>query len=177
MNILIALLLSISMNLDNVIFGISYGKMKLKLPLINIVIIAIVTTLVTVTFMCIGDALTSIISIDVANIVGGIIPIVLGIYTFVRGLLENNIEKRETKVSISRTIILAIGLSINNIPLAISGGISNADVILVSLFSFMMSIIFIALGNNIGMKIRGKIVSMFASLLFIIIGILEIFVT
>lgn len=57
MDILLALILSMSSNLDNIILGLTYGASNIQIPFKYSLIISCITTVVTVAFMTFGMTL------------------------------------------------------------------------------------------------------------------------
>lgn len=70
-------------------------------------------------------------------------------------------------------LVTAINLSFNNIPIAIAGGLSGTNIIYTVIFSFIFSTLFMYIGNAAGRKFQNKIVSVIASTLLVIFGIIK----
>lgn len=177
MNILMALLLSISSNLDNIIFGIGYGALNISIPIKSASIISGITACVTAVFMMLGTALGELLNVSIANVVGGALLIAIGIYFLISEVVMSKKEESEVKdiISLKSIILIALNLSVNNIPIALAGGISNTSVLYTFLFSYIFGALFIYLGNLVGKKFKGKILSLVASILLIILGIAKIY--
>lgn len=175
MSILLALLLSISSNLDNIIFGITYGASNVQIPIKCATIISCITTIITGTFMVLGMEVGELLNAQVANVLGGILLVLIGFYYMIDEIVflkkgNTNVDKI---VTVKSMFLIAINLSINNIPIAIAGGISNTNIFYTVIFSFIFSSIFMYLGNVVGRKVKSKIVSVLASILLIILGIIK----
>lgn len=175
MNILMALLLSISSNLDNIIFGIGYGASNITIPIKSASIISGITACVTAVFMILGTVLGELLNVAIANVVGGVLLIAIGIYFLVSEVITSKKEECEVKdvISLKSIILIALNLSVNNIPIALAGGISNTSVLYTSLFSYIFGALFIFLGNMVGKKFKGKILPLVASILLVILGIIK----
>lgn len=175
MDILLALLLSISSNLDNIMFGITYGVSNLKIPIKSAMIVSSITTTITGIFMLLGLAFGEIFNIQLANVIGGILLILIGICFIAVELLHTKTEKKNKGefVSLKGIVLIATNLSINNIPIAIAGGMSNTNIFYTILFSFIFSSLFMHFGNVVGRRFKGTMVSIIASLLLIIFGIIK----
>ena len=76
-------------------------------------------------------------------------------------------------ISTKGTLMLALNLSFNNIPIAIAGGISNTSIIYTAIFSLILSTAFMYIGNLIGRKVKSKITSAIAAIILIVLGILK----
>lgn len=73
------LLFSISSNLDNLIIGAAYGMKKAKITLLYNFIIAMVTYISTFLAMALGKFICYFLSAGVANILGSLILILIGV--------------------------------------------------------------------------------------------------
>lgn len=175
MSILLALLLSISSNLDNIIFGITYGASNVQIPIKGATIISCITTLITGMFMVLGMEVGELLNAQVANVLGGVLLILIGLYYIIEEFVF--LKKEDTNIAkiitVKSMFLIAINLSINNIPIAIAGGISNTNIFYTVVFSFIFSTLFMYLGNVVGRKFKSKIVSALASILLIILGIIK----
>lgn len=175
MNILLSLLLSVSSNLDNIIFGVSCGTAKIKIPFKSTIIISTITTVITTIFMILGTALGEILKNNIANIIGGILLIIIGLYFLISEVFINKSQDviDDKIISTKGTLMLALNLSFNNIPIAIAGGISNTSIIYTAIFSLVLSTAFMYIGNLIGRKVKSKITSAIAAIILIALGILK----
>lgn len=174
-NILLALLLSISGNLDNIVFGVNYGVSKVKITMKVSMIISIFTTVITAIFMVFGMFLGAIMPIKIADRIGGILLIAIGVYFMISGFISSPEKqvKSDEKIYTKKAILLACGLCVNNIPIAVVAGISNASIIWTSIFSLVFGSLFIFIGNIIGRKLNSIYLSAITSFLLIILGILK----
>ena len=175
LNILLSLLLSVSSNLDNIIFGVSCGTMKIKIPFRSAILISIITTIITAIFMCFGTALGEILKIKTADIIGGILLIIIGLYFLISEVFISKSEEtvNDKMIGTKGKLLLALNLSFNNIPIAIAGGISDTSIVYTAIFSFILSTLFIYIGNLVGRKVKSKIISAVAATILIVLGILK----
>lgn len=95
MHILSILLFVISASLDNLVVGIAYGIKKLKISLLSNLLIAFISCAGTFLSMSVGKFIGYFISPDIANIMGSIILIVLGLWFIVNSLKKRRIKKED----------------------------------------------------------------------------------
>ncbi|WP_305809941.1 manganese efflux pump [Photobacterium kishitanii] len=73
MSFLLALIFSLSSNLDNFVIGLTYGVKNERIPLVSNAIIAFITALVTYASMLGGQLVTQLIPHKVSNELGSVI--------------------------------------------------------------------------------------------------------
>lgn len=175
LNLIIAILLSFSCNLDNILLGMIYGKINYKIKFINSALISSVTTIITYIFIKIGSLIGIYISKEFVNILCGIFLIIIGVYFILKEIfLGKSNEQIVRNVGLIDILKASVYLSLNNIPIAITSGIASYSTFYMLIFSFVFSSFFLYLGNVIGIKIKGKVVSIVSSCIFILLGILEL---
>ena len=173
-NILSALILSISANLDNLLIGISYGNSNTKITKRHMLIIGLVISIVTFAMLIIGEVLLKFIPGILSKIIGAGILILIGVINII-SLNRCKQEKKEvTNLSYTQALILGFLLSINNILICFAVGISGTNIFFSVIFSFVFSVLFLYFGNKIGKSINTNAVGVAASVLLIILGIYEI---
>ena len=83
-------------------------------------------------------------------------------------------------ISIREAAIIGIGLAINNISIGIGVGLAEVNIPLTVIFTFIISIITILIGEKIGESLPGKFLGNYAPLisgfLLLILGIIELFI-
>ena len=171
--IISCILLSISANLDNVMIGLSFGNRNKKIPLCYVLLIGGVITFVTSLAVFCGNYITNYLSSNIANIIGALSLIIIGIYSLFMKEEDTNIDKSENIISFKTSIILSISLSLNNSIICLAGGISGVNKMITTIFTFIFSTFFLLIGNYLGRKINTKIVGIITSILLIIFGIFE----
>lgn len=93
-NILSSLLFSVSSNLDSIVIGIAYG-IKIKMGLFSNILIGIITTLSTFISMYIGKIILNFISINLANLIGSSVIIILGLYFLLESIINLYINNKK----------------------------------------------------------------------------------
>ncbi|MCB2292337.1 sporulation membrane protein YtaF [Clostridium algoriphilum] len=198
--ILCALSFSLSSNLDNVVVGIAYGIKKVKVSIIANLIIAIVTSTATFLSMLVGSYISKLLPHSVANILGAIVIIILGLYFVTQSLIKlvNNTKPKELAlknitdmieyaeksdldssgdISMGEALLVSLGLTFNNLGTGIAASITGVSIPLTVLSTFVLSIIAIIFGVSAGNHILGKILGryapLFSGILLILLGIIE----
>lgn len=197
MNILFSLissfLFALSANADNFVVGLSYGIKKIEIGIKSNLIISIITMLGTIISMSLSKIIVSYIPINFANMIGGIMLILIGGWTIVEPLLKSikpavdilkNPEKadrdKSSHIDSKEAITLALALSVNNIGLGIGASITGLSIFLTGAFTFIFSIIMLLLGYFVGSyylsTIFNKKATIISGIIIMGLGIFEIFV-
>ena len=198
--ILCALSFSLSSNLDNLVIGIAYGIKKVKIGIIANFIIAIVTSTATFLSMLVGSYISKLLPHSIANSLGALVIIILGLYFVTQSIIKliNNTKSKELAlkditdmieyaeksdidnsgdISINEALLIALGLTFNNLGTGIAASITGVSIQITVLSTFILSIIAIifgvAAGNHVLGKILGKYAPLFSGILLILLGIIE----
>jgi len=205
MHIFSALIFAIVVSIDNFTVGIAYGVKKIRISPSSNILIGLISSLGTLLSMILGLAIINLISAKTANLLGCIILLTLGIYFIIDFFKKKfNIQsfKLQLKPDLSvctvllnypefadvdksgtlelkESIMLAFALALNNFGLGIGVGITGINIIQVTIFTFITSILSILIGYTIGQKYLSKLLGDYASLfsgcLIIFLSIYEIF--
>lgn len=89
MHIISALFLAISSSSDSFIVGLSYGIKKVRINLINNILVAAISGIGTLLSMLLGKFLIDFVPIKYANIIGNTVLIILGIYMLINAIRKN----------------------------------------------------------------------------------------
>ncbi len=183
-NILPAILFSLSANIDNIPLSMSYGMRKIHITFIQKLIIAIFTSIITIISMKCGTYLIYFLTSKIANFLGASILIAIGLidtikYFFLKKdngqVIDNTLGKLNTK----NLIKIIFTLSINNIGTGIAASITGINIIFTFTFTSIFSFLFIHIGNTIGKSIINSILlkysDIIASLLILFLGIFQMF--
>jgi len=199
MHVISSLLFSISANIDNFTVAIAYGLKKIRIGILSNLLIALVSGIGTFLSMSIGLFINKFLPSNISNIVGSLILIIIGLWfildyyrkrktdTFA---LKNNYEILiNTKIAgndnlkyidIKESIILAFGLTINNLGLGIGASITGLNIYFTTLLTIIFSLLSILLGFTIGntylAKAFGNYAPLVSGILIVFLGIYEIFV-
>lgn len=198
--ILSALLFSLSSNLDNVVVGIAYGIKKIKIGIISNFIIAAITSTGTFLSMSLGIYISKFLPHTVANALGAGAIIVLGVYFISQSIIKliNNNKSKELAlkditdmieyaeksdldnsgdINMKEALIVAFGLTFNNLGTGVAASITGVSIQFTVVFTFILSILTIILGEAVGNHVLGKVFGKYAPLisgiLLIALGIIE----
>ncbi len=142
MNIISLVLLAIALSVDGFFVGCSYGLRKTKLLPGSIGVIALLTAMLMGISMSVGSVLSRIIPNFVAQLIGGFILIVIGIWQLIQGWLnyichENGIDEPEPILAKVHIRSLGVVIQILKTPdiadLDLSGDIDSKEALLLGL--------------------------------------------
>jgi putative sporulation protein YtaF len=205
MHLLSALFLAIASSGDSFVVGISYGIKKVRINLLNNILVAVISGLGTILSMLFGKLIMSFISDYYANMLGSCVLIALGIYMLISSLrnkpcISNDYHKdpkhyngyrllldnpdlldinNSKNIELNEAVSLGFVLCLNNIGLGIGASIAGLNPILTSILTVIASMIFVPFGCFIGGKLiknkTSRYTDIFAAILIIILGIYELF--
>lgn len=128
--------------------------------------------------LLLGRLLSSII-VDYASIIGSLILISLGIYTLYTALKKNKASTSvEYLTSFKGLVLIALGLSIDNLVVGFSLGLRNVNPFTLALFIACCSMFFTFIGLKSGKYIKNnmnKYIEALAGILLIALGIFSYF--
>lgn len=207
MHFLSAFLFAISANLDNLTIGVAYGIKRIKIEPESNLIIACITAIGTFLSMSLGSLFTEIISTETANLIGSSILVFVGGLFIVEFIWKEFMKKRvkagsEVKqekdktwlkksmeegdkdgsgnIDMREAVTLAFALTVNNIGLGIAGSITGLSVFWTSVFTLLVSYVFISAGQRFGRgclsRLFGKYATVVSGLIIFGMGIYEMFV-
>ncbi|AZV56566.1 manganese efflux pump [Clostridium sp. AWRP] len=200
--ILSALLFSLSSNLDNVVVGIAYGIKKIRIGVVPNLAIAVITCTGTFLSMSLGVYISKFLPHSIANALGSIAIAILGVYFIIQSIIKliNNKKSSELAlkditdmieyaeksdldnsgdINIKEALLVAFGLTFNNLGTGIAASITGVNIKFTVIFTFILSILTIIIGEAVGNHVLGKLFGKYAPLisgiLLIILGIIEFF--
>lgn len=190
MHIISSVMFALSANIDTLIVGISYGIKKSHIPMLENVIISLITFAGTLLSICMGMQITTFIPAKTAQAFGSIILILLGLYYVVKFLLELlrgrfkaehwKAEEKETKkITLKESAVLACALSVNNMGMGIGASIAGMSLIPTSISTLLFCIFFLYIGNKIGnvgvSEVMRKYSGPLSGLILMVLGLYELF--
>jgi putative Mn2+ efflux pump MntP len=166
--IIAALLLGIAANSDNVSVGISYGIKHRGIRWWHNAVIAVVTTCITLCALAAGRGLRYYLFPDLPSWISGVLLMVLAVWSGFKHPLPEDEALRvdQNGTTLAETFYLSLALSVNNIGLALAGGIGDLGYGAVAASVFAFSVIMLAVGQLVG----GQLVEMIRILRHPIIG-------
>jgi putative Mn2+ efflux pump MntP len=153
-----ALLFGLAANTDNLTIGVAYGMKHRWIRWQQNLFIAVATTLVTLLAMALGRQIREMLPQRLPDILGGALLLVFAAWNFYREqtrvsdrlpVTTSSFTKR-TSVGMGEIVFLSGSLSINNVGLAVAGGIGNVRYISAGLSTFCFSMAMLAFGQAAG---------------------------
>lgn len=190
-------LIGVVASLDNLAVGLSFGLRKVNIPFNANLIIGLLSGIMSAIFVVFGKYLSSVISF--ANILGALILVTTGLVFIFPNILsglvgfcrqiflhqsENRLilrkphESENDIISLSQTVIFGIALSLNCISTGLGAGLTGFKPIPVAIWTTVLSILTIKLGNLCARQAIGKGFARWtqpiSGLILIAIGILDL---
>ena len=152
------LLFGLAANSDNLTIGAAYGMKRRWIRWRQNLFIAVATTLVTLVAMTLGRQIREMLPSSIPNILGGALLLVFATWNFYReraGMLSRQSlptsgRTEPASVGMGECFFLAGTLSINNLGLAVAGGIDGVHYISAACSVFFFSVAMLALGQVVG---------------------------
>lgn len=185
-NIMSALLFTLSANLDSVAVGIAYGIKKIKIGLLSNLFISSITVLGTLVSMLAGKGLTAILPSWLTHFIGAGVILVLGLYLTVQSMfqlcsnskivalkdMENMLDYAQKSdkdisgyIEPRETIAIGVGLTLNNVGMGIAAGAAGVGIWETVVFTAVFSLFFITFGIFLGNKIAGSFIGKYSALI------------
>ncbi len=177
------ILLALSVSIDSLGIGISYGIKHTKISKTSNFILFIISFIVTSISIIIGNTISSILSEKFSVLLGSTFLMLLGFYGIYKNISNkssnydfnnsNEIDKKEA-------IFLGLALSVDSFYVGLGSGIIGINDILLPFFVSIFQLFFINCSENIAnlllskLKISDNILSYLSSFALIFLGILKI---
>lgn len=152
------LLFGLAANTDNLTVGVAYGMKQRWIGWQQNLFIAVVTTMVTLVAMALGQQIRELLPPRVPDLLGGTLLLLFATWNVYRE--RTGTSGRPTiptsrfaecgSVGIGESLFLSGVLSINNVGLAIAGGIGGVHFISAAASIFCFSVAMLALGQALG---------------------------
>jgi putative Mn2+ efflux pump MntP len=152
------LLFGLAANTDNLTIGVAYGMKHRWIRWRQNLLIAVVTTLVTLVAMALGRQIREMLPARMPDILGGALLLAFATWNFYREragasgrpVVPASRFGERASVGIGESLFLSGTLSINNVGLAIAGGIGGVGYVAAALSIFCFSITMLTLGQAVG---------------------------
>ena len=177
------ILLALSVSIDSLGIGITYGIKNTKIAKISNFILFAISFCTTCGSIFLGHYIAVILSPTFATFLGSSFLIILGIYNIYKSINNppinfdtdhsNDIDKKEA-------ILLGLALSIDSFCVGIGCGIIGIDDLLFPILVASFQLLFLNCGNFVAKKIIQRIdiseniLSIFAGIILIFVGILRV---
>jgi putative Mn2+ efflux pump MntP len=152
------LLFGLAANTDNLTVGVAYGMKCRRIGGWQNLFIAVVTTLVTLVAMALGGQIRDLLPSRMPGILGGTLLVVYAAWNVYRerpdasdlsSIPISRFAERKS-VGMVESLFLSGALSINNVGLAIAGGIGGISYVSAAMSIFCFSVAMLALGQTVG---------------------------
>lgn len=197
------LLLGIAVSLDGLGVGVSYGIRSTRVPFVAICIIMLCSGCTVLLTMIMGDYVKLLVPTALSEIIGGLILILLGIFSFINIYFSKPKESHVTKeatifsdikvvlrsptqadldqsgiISKHEAALLGVALALDAFGAGIAASFLNYSAILTALTVALMSGAFLYTGLKLGLylseKYIGKGFTYLPPFLLVVIGLLTI---
>lgn len=173
------LILSISVTVDAMGIGITYGLKNVKLNFIGILILFVICYLLASISVLFGETLKNIVSEQIATCIGTCILVSIGLFVIYKALTKksSHTTKSTNKIEIKESFFLALAVSIDAFCIGMASGILGLGSFYFPLFVAVFHINFLQLGIFLGQKISSlaklpnNIWSLISGILLICIGL------
>lgn len=169
MELLSCFLFALSASLDALIVGITYGIRRVSFTFWQNLLISLITLTGTILSLELGCTLLPLLPPKATDVAGGAILMLLGAYYIIKYavstlgdvLSDNDLSTKEIKASsdsppalqLRELLILGSALSVNNMGIGIGASIAGLSPLPTALFTLVLSVTFLSLGNCMG-KLR-----------------------
>jgi putative Mn2+ efflux pump MntP len=162
------LLFALAANTDNLTVGIAYGLKRRRIRWKQNLLIAAVTTLITLVALTVGRQIRDVLPPGLPDMLGGALLVLLAAVGIVCEQLGAVVQfanpltrfAERSSVGPGESLFLTATLSINNIGLAVAGGIGGVSYASAAACIFCLSMVMLALGQAIGTSLtRLRLVS------------------
>ena len=178
------ILLALSVSIDSLTIGISYGLKKTKINTISNIILFAISFCITCGSIFLGHYISALFSPILSTILGSSFLIILGIYNIYKSLNASPTDydiDHSNNIDAHESIFLGLALSIDSICVGIGSGIIGLNDIILPFLVATFQLDFLNCGNYISQKIvkylnvSEQALSIFSSVILIIVGMLRIY--
>lgn len=181
--LLSCILLAISISIDSLGIGLTYGIKNTTIPKTSNIILFAISFCITCSSIFLGHYISVLLSPTMSQIIGSFFLIMLGLYNIHKAQISdctnydldhsNNIDKKEA-------LFLGLALSVDAACVGIGSGIIGLNDIILPILVASFQLFFINCGNLVAkniiksINISEKFLSIFSSVVLILVGILRI---
>lgn len=176
MNLLSAIIIGVSTNLDNLCAAMLIGVQRKRISILSNLMISLISGAVALVSSYLASFL---VSARFSNMIGGILIIGIGIWTIISAANQNNGQETfGENLDLKKTIILGLALSINCMPVSFGAGATGLSPFWISLFIAIFSFLSLELGMWLGMKagrrFNSSLINAAAGVLLVGLGLFEL---
>lgn len=173
-----SLLLALSLSVDALGIGISYGLRKIRTTAGAKVIICIISFLFTAAAISAGNIILMFIPPFAAKLCGGIMLGVLGLYIIFSNLLKKpeTFDTDSSKyIDMKEAIFLGAALSVDSIGTGICSAVAGVSSFIIPVAAALFQLLFLCAGSFLGSKIV-KLKSLPCGIFVVISGLLLVII-
>lgn len=199
MQLLSVFLFSLSANIDSLTVGLAYGMKNIRVDYKSNILIAIITSVGTFMAMGLGLFTKKFIPVHIISIMGCLILILLGL-TMILNSFKNKTQIDEDDelsytdilikpqradvdksgyIDMKEAVTLGFALSLNNFGLGVGASATGINIYLTTVFTFILSILCILIGVEIGKRYISQTFKQYADLIsgivILFLGLYELF--
>ena len=174
------ILLALSVSIDSLGIGITYGLKKTKITAISNIILFAISFCITCGSIFLGHYISALFSPTISTILGSSFLIILGVYniykTINKPLTDYDID-HSNNIDAKEAIFLGLALSIDSACVGIGSGIIGINDIVLPFFVASFQLAFLNCGNLVANSIAKYVnvseyaLSIFSSFILILVGI------
>lgn len=174
------ILLALSVSIDSLGMGITYGLKKTKITIISNIILFAISFCITCGSIFLGHYISTLFSPTISTILGSSFLIILGVYniykTINKPLIDYDID-HSNNIDAKEAIFLGLALSIDSACIGIGSGIIGINNIVLPFFVASFQLVFLNCGNLVANSIAKYVnvseyaLSIFSSFILILVGI------
>lgn len=179
-----AILLALSLSVDALGIGISYGLRNIKTPFSAKVIISFLSFFITAIAILCGNFILLFLPPEVAKWGGALMLIFLGLFIVFSNLLKKpegyDIDHSQ-HIDIKEAFFLGTALSIDSFGTGICSAVMGLNSLFIPLMVALCQLLFLCGGNLLGKKLRSvrslppSVFTILSGLLLIIIALIRLF--
>ncbi len=176
-------LLALSVSIDSLGIGITYGIKNTKIDKISNLILFSISFCITCGSIFLGHYISVLLSPKFTTFLGSAFLIILGIYNIykvVNNIKDNFDIDNSNNIDRKEAMFLGLALSIDSICVGIGCGIIGLNDIILPILVASFQLLFLNCGNFVTQKIIKRFdisdfsLSIFSSLILILVGIIRI---
>lgn len=179
-----ALLLAVSLSMDALGIGVSYGLRGIKTSMGAKIVICLVSVVFTAVALFFGQILLLFIPGELAKALGALMLVAIGVYIVCSGLFkkpESFDTDRSKKIETGEALYLGVALSVDSFGAGIGYAVTGTGSYLVPLLVGAVQLLFLCSGIGLGKKITmlrkipPKAFAVFSGVLLIAIAFIRVF--
>lgn len=185
------LLIGMAASIDNFGVGFTFGIQGKNISFMANLFMTVIALCLSYASLIIGSFLGHFIPASFSNSMGGLLILIIGIWTLFNSVFKNNKQSKTMSdpnyvdkdhnnvIAFNEAFLLGLALSLNAAGIAFGAGVTGLSPVFVPLSVAVFSFLTIDIGQRMGLKLfktrLNHFFSCLSALLLILIGIYEIF--